>query len=133
MAGSFIDTNVLLYLASDDRVKADVAERLLLEGGVTGVQVLNEFVNVARRKMLLSWPEIREFLDAFRQMLAVRDLTMADHERGLFLAERHGFSTFDAMIVGAALEAGCERLWSEDMQSGMLVDGRLLIANPFAA
>ena len=133
MAGSFIDTNVLLYLASDDRVKADVAERLLLEGGVTGVQVLNEFVNVARRKMLLSWPEIREFLDAFRQMLAVRDLTMADHERGLFLAKRHGFSTFDAMIVGAALEAGCERLWSEDMQSGMLVDGRLLIANPFAA
>ena len=133
MAGSFIDTNVLLYLASDDRVKADVAERLLLEGGVTGVQVLNEFVNVARRKMLLSWPEIREFLDAFRQMLAVRDLTMAGHERGLFLAERHGFSTFDAMIVGAALEAGCERLWSEDMQSGMLVDGRLLIANPFAA
>ena len=133
MAGSFIDTNVLLYLASDDRVKAEIAERLLLEGGITGVQVLNEFVNVARRKVLLSWPEIREFLDAFRQMLAVRDLTMADHECGLFLAERHGFSTFDAMIVGAALEAECERLWSEDMQSGMLVDGRLLIANPFVA
>ena len=52
MPGSFIDTNVLVYLASGDPVKADKAERVLGEvGGVISVQVLNEFVNVARRKM----------------------------------------------------------------------------------
>jgi predicted nucleic acid-binding protein len=49
----------------------------------------------------------------------------------LVLAERHYLSTWDAMIVASALHADCETLWSEDMQDGMVVDGRLRIANPF--
>ncbi len=49
------------------------------------------------------------------------------------MAQRHNFSTHDAMILAAALEAGCATLWSEDMQHGMGVDGRLTIRNPFLA
>ena len=131
MAASFVDTNVLLYLASADSSKADRAEGILAAGGVVSVQVLNEFVHVARRKMHLSWADIREFLDAFRQMMDVRDVTLKVHEDGLRFAEQHGFSTFDAMIVAAALDAGCGRLLTEDLQPGMLVDGRLTIENPF--
>ena len=44
---------------------------------------------------------------------------------------RYGFSVYDSMIVGAALEAGCDTLWSEDMHHGLLVEGRLRILNPF--
>jgi predicted nucleic acid-binding protein len=51
MPGSFFDTNVLVYLASGDRVKADKAETLLDAGGAISVQVLNELTNVGRRKM----------------------------------------------------------------------------------
>jgi predicted nucleic acid-binding protein len=51
----------------------------------------------------------------------------------LRLAERHGFAFFDALMVAAALRAGSTTLWSEDMQDGMLVDGKLRIANPFRA
>ena len=48
------------------------------------------------------------------------------------LAERYQFRIYDAMIVAAALAAGCDTLWSEDMQDGLMIDDRLAIRNPFA-
>ena len=47
------------------------------------------------------------------------------------LAERYGLSIYDAMIVAAALDADCDILWSEDMQNGMTIEGRIAIVNPF--
>ena len=58
MPVSFFDTNVLVYLASNDAAKADRAEATLAKGGAISVQVLNELANVARRKMQMSWDEI---------------------------------------------------------------------------
>ena len=57
MAGSFIDTNVLVYTAASDPVKADRAEAVIGQGGAISVQVLNELANVARRKMKMSWQD----------------------------------------------------------------------------
>lgn len=131
MPGSFIDTNVIVYLASGDPAKADRAEGIVAEGGIVSVQVLNEFVNVARRRMRLSWEEIHAFLSGLRALLRVEPLTLAVHETGLRLAERYGLSTYDAMIAAAALCNDCDVLWSEDLQDGMLIDGRLRVANPF--
>ena len=54
-------------------------------------------------------------------------------DTGLAIAERYGLSTYDAMIVFSALQADSNVLWSEDMRHGMLIDGRLRIANPFRA
>jgi predicted nucleic acid-binding protein len=131
MPGSFFDTNVVLYLASGDRAKADRAESLIAAGGIISVRVLNEVANVARRKMRLSWDETLAFLSTVRALLPVEKLTIETHETGLVLAERYGFSIYDSMIAAAALLAGCDTLWSEDMQDGMLIDARLRIANPF--
>jgi predicted nucleic acid-binding protein len=131
MPGSFFDTNILLYLASDQSGKADRAERLIADGGTISVQVLNEIANVARRKMRMSWKETRGFLAMLRGLLPVVPVTIETHEAGIALAERHGFSTYDAMIAASAILSGCDTLWSEDMQHGMAVDDRLHIVNPF--
>jgi predicted nucleic acid-binding protein len=131
MPGSFFDTNVLLYLASGDPVKADRAERLVAEGGTISVQVLNEIANVARRKMRMSWKETSGFLTMVRGLLPVVSVTVETHETGIALAERYGFSIYDAMIAASAMLSGCDTLWSEDLQHDMAVDGRLRIANPF--
>jgi len=133
MPASFFDTNVLIYLASADAEKADRTEAVLSGGGAISVQVLNEFANVARRKMRLSWPQTHEFLSLLRELLTVHPITVETHEAGLALAERYGLSIYDAMIAASALEAGCETLWSEDMQHGLVLEGRLRIANPFRA
>jgi predicted nucleic acid-binding protein len=131
MPGSFFDTNVLLYVASADPAKADRAEKLIGDGGTISVQVLNEIANVARRKMGMSWPETHAFLSMVRGLLPVQAMTLEVHETGLALAERYGLSIYDAMIAAAALHADCDTLWSEDMQDGMAIEGRLRIASPF--
>jgi predicted nucleic acid-binding protein len=131
MPGSFIDTNVLVYIASGEASKADQAEEIVDAGGVISVQVLNELTNVARRKTRMSWPEIHALLSMVRGLLAVHPLTIETHGTGLALAERYNFSTYDAMIAAAALHADCNTLWSEDMQHGMELSEGLRIINPF--
>ncbi len=131
MPGSFLDTNVLVYLASGDPAKADCVETLLASGCTISVQVLNEIANVARRKMKLGWEEARDFLEMVRALTIVEPVSIETHDEGLRLAARYNLSVYDSMIVGAALLAGCETLWSEDMQDGLRIDERLLIRNPF--
>ena len=133
MPDSFFDTNVLLYIASGDHLKADRAEKLIDNGGAISVQVLNEVTNVARRKMRLAWPEAHAFLSLLRGLLTVHPLTVETHESGLALAARYDLSTWDAMIAASAIHAGCDTLWSEDLQHGMRLDGGLRILNPFRA
>lgn len=127
----FFDTNMLLYLLSADSAKADRAEALLAQGGVLSVQVLNEFAAVASRKLGLSYPEIREMLAPIRTLCTVDSVTLETHERGLQIAERYGFRLYDAMIIAAALIAGCQTLYSEDLQDGQIFEGELTIRNPF--
>lgn len=74
MPGSFIDTNVLIYLASGDPLKANRAEEIIGGGGVISVQVLNELANVARCKMRMSWPELQAFTATIRDLLTFMPL-----------------------------------------------------------
>jgi predicted nucleic acid-binding protein len=129
---AFLDTNVLLHLLSSERPKADRAEALLAVGGVISVQVLNEFVSVATRKLAMRVPEVREVLSTVRTLCSVAPLSVETHDLGLDLAERYGFSIYESMIVAAALLAKCRVLYSEDMQHGQRIDG-VTIRNPFAA
>src|SRR5271169_5352655 len=131
MPGDFFDTNVLVYVAAGSSAKAKRAERIIAAGGVISVQVLNEIANVARRKMQMSWAETHALLNMLRGLLTVHPLTLETHETGLSLAERYGLSTYDAMIAASALQAGCDTLWSEDMQHGMALDEGLRVVNPF--
>jgi len=131
VAKVFFDTNILLYLLSADTAKADRAEELVASGGVIGVQVLNEFASVAARKLGMTHTEIRDALESIRALCAVTPLTVEIHDRAIQLAERYGFSIYDALIVGAALVAVCDTLYSEDLQDGQVIDGGLVITNPF--
>jgi predicted nucleic acid-binding protein len=131
MPGNFFDTNILVYIASSDAVKADQAEAAIGRGGAISVQVLGELANVARRKMQMSWTDTHLFLGMMRGLLTVHPVTLEIHEKALALAERYGFSIYDAMIAASALQAGCDILWSEDMQHGMALGEGLRIVNPF--
>ena len=129
---AFVDSNVLLYVFSPDAQKADRAEEVLRQRPVISVQVLNEVMNVMRRKFGQSWPEVEEFLGTVESLCTVEPLTMESHLEGRRIARRHGLSTYDAMIASSALLAGCEVLWSEDMHDGLVIEGQLKITNPFS-
>lgn len=128
---TFFDTNVLLYLLSGNAAKADRAEKVVAGGGFVSVQVLNEFASVACRKLKMTYPEIKDALEPIRAVCAIVPITLDTHDLGLQIAERYGFSVYDALIVASALLAGCEVLCSEDLQDGQRVGGQLVIKNPF--
>ena len=101
----FFDSNVLLYLASDDGAKANRAEALLADGGTISVQVLNEMSNAAIRKLGMSWSQVGTLLEPVRALCRIEPLTEDTYGLGARLAVRYQFSVYDAMIVAAALLA----------------------------
>ena len=131
-AKAFFDTNVLIYAVAQDDLRSTQAEELLASGGVLSVQILNEFASVARRKILMPWTDVMEALNAFRVLCpSPRPITLEMHEAALKIAEKHGYNVYDALVISAALEAGCTTLYSEDLHDGQTIDGQLTIRNPF--
>ena len=128
----FFDTNVLIYVLAKNDPRSKRAEELLAAGGILSVQILNEFVSVARRKLLMSWSEATEALAAIRILCpSPLPLTVETHEAALKIAEQHGYGIYDALVLATALEASCETLYSEDLQEGQTIDGQVTIRNPF--
>ncbi|MGH7065585.1 MAG: PIN domain-containing protein [Stellaceae bacterium] len=127
----FLDSNVLVYAFTNDP-RAEKSQHLVSRHCNISVQVLNEFANVAQRKLGMRWVEIGEALAAIRTLCRnILPIDLDTHSDALRLAERYGFAIYDALIVAAAIRSNCGVLWSEDMHDGLLVDGRLRIANPF--
>lgn len=127
----FLDSNVLLYMVEKHPAKAATARGLAARGGVISVQVLNEFANVAYRKLGLSWDETAAALVPLRERFTVVPLTEAIHDRGVRIARETRYGLYDSLLLAAALEAGCTTFWSEDLHDGHSVEG-LAIRNPFA-
>jgi predicted nucleic acid-binding protein len=131
-ARDFLDTNVLIYAVGKNDPRASKAEALLASGGIVSVQSLNEFVSVARRKLGMSWKEVKEFVDLICILCPHPVPISLDIHRGaLAIAEKYGYSIYDALIASAALEAGCKTLYSEDLQDGQIINRQLTVRNPF--
>ena len=135
-AEDFLDTNVFVYLfdetAPDKRQRAErLVRRSLDEGsGCISTQVVQETLNVVTRKLGARPASARLLLDDVLAPLWRVSPSRSLYARGLRLHGQFGFSFYDSLIVAAALEAGCARLYSEDLQHGQRVD-HLTIQNPF--
>jgi predicted nucleic acid-binding protein len=129
-----VDSNVLIYLFSDETTKADKADALVGGGEskpVISTQVMNEVTLVMSRKMGLSWPEIEAILDDVEVLCEVVPLTLEVHKEARRVAAHYGLRFYDACIVAFALLNACEVLYSEDMHHGKIIFDRLTVANPF--
>jgi predicted nucleic acid-binding protein len=127
---AFFDTNVLIYAQSND-VKGRRAQQVLNAGGVVSAQVLNEFASVASRKLGYGWDQIGAALaDVMEALDTCVDLTHRMNTVALQLCADHQVSFYDGLIIAAAQMAGCDILYTEDLQTGRRF-GDLVIANPF--
>jgi len=130
---AFFDTNVLIYAFAKNDARSDVAEALLAAGGIVGVQILNEFVAVAMRKLAMPLEEILEALSALRVLCpSPVPLTIEIHDAALRISGRYGYHIFDSLVIAAALHASCHILYSEDMRDGQVIEG-LTLRNPFGS
>ena len=135
-ADDFLDTNVFVYLFDEaDESKRRQAEILVnnvlvRRTGCISFQVVQETLNVLNRRTETPVDQLREFLDDILVPLWQVNPTASLYRDAISLQGRHGFSFYDSLIVAAALEAGCTRLYSEDLQHGQRIQG-LTIVNPF--
>jgi predicted nucleic acid-binding protein len=127
----FFDTNILIYAFAQDDPRAAIARNLLAEGGTVGVQVLNEFVAVARRKLAMPWDEVEEALSAIRGLCSPPvPLAIETHDLALQIARQYGYHIYDSLVIAAALGSSCSTLYSADLHDGQMIEG-LTIRNPF--
>jgi predicted nucleic acid-binding protein len=139
MSGAdFLDTHLLVSLVDRrNPAKQAIAQQLVStalaeRSGIISFQVVQETLQALTRKarQVLPAADAGELLHAVLLPLCQVHPTPALYERALQLQAKHAFSFYDSLIVAAALEAGCRRLLTEDLQHGQKV-GTLRIENPF--
>lgn len=134
MSGSvFLDSNVAIYAHTNlDVTKQAVAQGLVNRPDcLISMQVCNEFVNALHKKFKLNWHVIQLLLDNWLLNVPVHLNMPQTVRQATGIAHRYGFSFYDSLIIAAALETGCSTLYSEDLQHGQVIDGKLTIQNPF--
>ena len=105
--------------------------RILADGGLISAQVLNEFTSVMRTKARRTWEEIDRSLSLILSRFpTVLPLTLETHAAAVALARDHSLAFYDALILAAAIEAGCETLYQRGFPHGRRF-GDLTIVNPF--
>jgi len=128
---AFLDTNILVYAFGSDDPRKEIAEELIIQGGMVSVQTLNEFTSVARQKARASWPQILYCLRIVEKLCPPpRPLTADAHRVGLTIAQATGYHIYDSMMLATAIEASCKIFYSEDLHHDQTIEG-LTIRNPF--
>ncbi|MBP6016157.1 MAG: PIN domain-containing protein [Candidatus Promineofilum sp.] len=134
----FLDTNILIYAVDQaDLAKQQIAVPLVREAilsgrGIISIQVVQEFLNVARRKFErpMTVEECRGHVQNVLEPLCSYFPSITTIDRALGIIEETGYHFYDALILAAAIESGCRTLYSEDLQHGRAIQG-LTIVNPF--
>jgi predicted nucleic acid-binding protein len=134
---SFLDTNIFVYCFDRSvKEKSTTAENLIYEAlasrqGLISYQVAQEFVAAVRRfRVPLHFGDVEEYWQTTLLPLLMVYFTPELYTRALSLAQRDRLSWYDSLIVSAALQGGCEVLYSEDLQHDRRF-GDLVIQNPF--
>ncbi len=141
----FIDTNILLYALTEPKKKdkeKDLPKRVksleLLtklyneDDIVVSVQVLNELhFNMVRKFKIDDDMAFKAIQENVFTIASVETLTAQTYTKAFQIRKQYNISYWDSLVVASALESGCTKLYSEDMQEGLVVDGVLNIINPF--
>lgn len=133
---SFLDTNVLVYAAdTDEPVKRQQAQQLLADDQARfaiSTQVLGEFYVTVTRKLVtpLSASAARSAVSELGRLPTIAtDVQLV--QAAIDTSDRHQLSFWDALIIEAAVIAGCDTLQTEDLNAGATIRG-IKIVNPFA-
>lgn len=134
----FLDSNLWIYLFIKSHDPGDLMKQTKIQqllkihsSFVSSVQVLNEVANVLMQKYGYSETRTEGFLQSINQLTDLVDLTKELSFKALQLKSRYQLNWYDSLIAAAALDSGCKILYSEDMQDGLVIEGRLKVVNPF--
>lgn len=130
-AKSFADTNIVLYTIGKDARKADIARKLVAARPAISTQAVNESISVCLRKLSFTREKAYAFGRTLMDQTEVLSLDEPTIDRAATVAIRYQLAHWDALIVASAQLAGCNTLYSEDLQDGQVFDEQLTVVNPF--
>jgi predicted nucleic acid-binding protein len=132
-AKTFLDTNIIIYGYSQDEPEKQKYAHECAQGSDVWIstQVLNETINTLKRKFSLDYSQIIAVVDELTQQFQIAIVSIETIDNALAIAQRYQYSYFDSLIIASALEVGCDRLYSEDLQDGQRIENQLTLANPF--
>ena len=125
----FFDTNILIYCYTEtEPIKQAIADN---PNAWISTQVLQEFSNTLRKKFGKTWTEIEASFEELTQNFEVFTNQSETIRFAFKLAHQYKFSFYDCIILSSALACNCTIIYSEDMQNGAIIEGKLKIINPF--
>lgn len=128
----FADSNILLYLLSNDERKKGIALKILEAIPVISTQVLSENINILFKKFKnLSGKQIAMHLNMLTYYCEITSVNTQTIDTALQLKIKYKYQWYDSTILSSAILTGCNILYSEDMHHGQLIEERLQIINPF--
>jgi predicted nucleic acid-binding protein len=128
---TFLDSNILIYLLGTDESKKEKATILLDPKFNISTQVVAENVNVCLKKLKLTKEKAFNHGNFLLSKFNVITIEKSFFPIAFHLSTKYQFSLWDSLIVACALQSDCRLLYSEDMQDGLIVEGKLKIVNPF--
>lgn len=129
----FVDTNILVYFISSDKKKKLKARDIIFssEDVYVSSQVISEFVSVCFSKNLLGHDDITSLTNHLMEALSFAHIEKTTIKKALQINKKSNYSFWDSLIIASAIENNCSKLYTEDMQDGQIIDGKLAIINPF--
>jgi predicted nucleic acid-binding protein len=130
---TFVDTNLLIYFVSNDLARKQRVHELLLHNPsiVVSTQVINEFVAVSLKKNINPPEETFRYAAEFMELFELLPVDAATILRSFDLMRIGNYSSWDSLIIAAALQANAKTLYTEDLHHGQIIEGNLTILNPF--
>lgn len=127
-----LDTNVLIYNHNmEDVDKRTIAQKLLTMHPSISGQVISEYLNVMKRSFPIAKMDLMDLCTQWIEKCSIQPVDISTLKMAKRLIQRYDFQIFDSIIVASAVEAGCDVLYSEDMQHNLEVEKQLRIINPF--
>jgi predicted nucleic acid-binding protein len=129
----FLDTNVVVYLYSNDEPEKKATAMALFEqtSPIISTQVLSELANTLRRKFNLSYEVIGETIQEVQNACVVVPVLPETIVQALIFAKKYQYAYYDSLILASALAADCDTLFTEDLHHEQIVEKALIIRNPF--
>jgi len=129
----FIDSNVLIYIYSEEGKKREKVLGIIEQNqSIISIQVINEFVNVVKKKFNRENDEILKALKEIEEQFIIWDnFNLQLTRKAINLNERYKYSYYDSLIIAAARATECSLLYTEDMHHNHLIEDELRIVNPF--
>jgi len=130
----FLDTNIFVYTQSSVETRKQNISTEIIESYDchTSTQVLSEVSNVLTKKLNMPIHEVKQIISAINANCTISVVDYNTVQKALDLKERYAYSYYDSLILAAAIESSCQKIFSEDMSNKQIIEDTLEILNPFS-